>query len=211
MAEAIDNQIIPPSCTVCTKILGCFPASVDNEFKISMGKVASLLEGNCPHVEYFKNVKYTYGPVPNYEEQELSLHHWRRKTGVFFSCSYSTEKSRYYSTSATMELVVKENLPSHPGRILMLDPQWIDDEAVRRWISSCDKDHGKRCKVFLFEGKDHIQPHYLIDTLQDCLVPGSKITAGYVALSYTWGKTDLLRNKLELSQQLRQPGTLCNR
>lgn len=207
MAEANENQVEPQGCDVCAKILGCFPAPVDNEFKIPMGKVASLLEGDCPHVEYFKNVIYMYGPVPNYEERELFLHHWRRKTGVFFGCSYSTEKSRYFSTSATMELVVKENLPGHPGRILILDPQWIDHEAVRGWISNCDEYHGKRCSFLpLFEEGDYIQPLYLIDTLQNCLVQGGKIKTGYVALSYTWGKTEMLRNKLTLCQQLRQPG-----
>ena len=210
MAEGFDNRIAPPSCDVCAKILGCFRAPVDNKFRIRMGKVASLLEGNCPHVEYFKNVKYMYAPVPNYEERELFLH--RRGTGIYFGCSHGTEYPYLWTHSATMELVVKKNLPSHPGRILKLDPQWIDDEKVRRWISSCDEHHGKRCKILpLFEEKDHIQPLYLIDTLQDCLIQGSNITAGYVALSYTWGKTEILRNKLKLCQQLLQPGALTNR
>ena len=207
----MDGRTQPLSCAVCAKILGCFLATVDSELKRSMGKVTSLLEGDCPHVQYFRNVKYMHGPVPNYDERELFLHRWRRKTGVYFGCSYENERSLVFSTTAPMELVVKENLPSHPGRIRILDPQWIDDEAVRGWISKCDEYHGQRCKVLpLFEEEDHVQPLYLIDTLQNCLVQGSETTTGYVALSYTWGKTEILRNKLILCQQLRQPGIFDN-
>ena len=210
MPEAVDYfRTAPTSCAVCAIILWLFAAPVDENPEISLGKVASLFEGDCPHVEYFKNLKYRFYPrsVPDYEKRELSVFRFWYRSCIFFECKYKAEKSDDFSLSAPMELVFKEKIPGHPGRILILDPQWIDHETVQGWISSCDEYHGKRCKILpFFEEEDRIQPLYFIDTLQNCLVQGSKIITEYVALSYTWGKTEILRNTLTLCQQLLRPG-----
>lgn len=205
----VDSQAAEAGCAVCAKIIACFPTPVKEDYTRSMGKVASLLEGDCPHVDYFKRVQYMYGKVPEYEQKELFINHWPNETSVFFGCSHETKDINTWFTSAQMELVVNEDVPNHPGRALILDPQWIEPEVVRGWISSCHLNHGDRCKTLpLFRAEDDIRPTYLVDVLQKCLVKGLEVTTGYVALSYTWGETKALRNETKLCQQLQQPGIL---
>ena len=196
----VDSQPVEAGCAVCAKIIACFPTPVKEIYTRPMGKVASLLEGDCPHVDYFRGVHYMYGKVPEYEQKELSINHFPNKTSVFFGCNYETKDRRTWSTTAGMELVVNENVPNHPGRALILDPQWIKPEVVHGWISSCEVNHGDRCKLSpLFREEDDIRPTYLVDVSHKCLVKGQDVTSGYVALSYAWGKTKALRNETKRS------------
>lgn len=204
-----EGQRSDSECMVCAKIIACFPTPMDKEINQSMGKVASLLEGDCPHVEYFKNAKYMYGTGPGYEENELSLHHWTGATSIFFGLSYEIEDAHSWSTTATVNLVFRDHVTNHPGRALILDPKWINADLVRGWISRCNSEHGEKCQSLpLFRSVDVILPMYLIDTIRHCVIPGNEAKGDYIALSYIWGETSFLRNNLNYLQQLRTPGVL---
>ncbi|KAL8757033.1 MAG: hypothetical protein Q9199_002510 [Rusavskia elegans] len=205
------DTVLSPTCAVCAKITQCFSLGVDEEANISLGTVDSLLSGECLHVNFFKNLKFVYGKIPKYEEQELILHHPGESTttAIQFECSYRDGHRWILTPSAQFELVAG-HLVHSPGRALILDPSWIDFEVIRGWISACDRLHGYQCKTFpLFEREDRIQPRFLIDTLQDCIVEGEGVGLEYVALSYTWGQTRNLRNESKICQELRKPGALA--
>ncbi|KAL8685313.1 MAG: hypothetical protein Q9218_007845 [Villophora microphyllina] len=172
----------------------------------SFGKVADLLEGDCPHVNFFRNVNYTRNEyVDSYEEEELILRQWPDQTSVSFGLN------DVWSITHTMELVAKKEVSSHPGRALELDPQWIDDRVVRGWITTCDDTHDEGCKSrLLFRAEDSVQPTYLVDTLNDCLIQGNGEFLEYVALSYVWGGTETLRNESKVLRQLQSPGVLAS-
>ncbi|KAL8685053.1 MAG: hypothetical protein Q9218_008001 [Villophora microphyllina] len=233
-----DAQSNDLGCRICGKILDCFSKAAEkwldepiakaalptkgdymqvNDYRLlaaskpfwmPLVKVASLLEGSCPHVDYFRNVKFDYGSVPNYERRDLDIHHSGYDTSIIFYCSDPQAKDhRSHSTTAWMDLVAKPDEHDQPGKVLMLDPQRINSNTVRGWISSCDKVHGDRCGLLpLFKHEDTIQPTYLVDTLQACLVHGKESATGYITLSYTWGKAETLRNDSSIVERLLQPG-----
>ncbi|KAF2134464.1 HET-domain-containing protein [Dothidotthia symphoricarpi CBS 119687] len=198
-----------PSCEVCAKILAFYVEPCEHAIDIDLGKVQILLEGDCPHALYFKNVKYMYGPVPDYENLDLSLHKYNNETGIFFGVAYSTSDKRTWSTTESMRLVYREDVINHPGTVSLLDTQWIDEGLVQRWIEICDETHGEKCKTIpLWRSEDAIRPTYLVDTVCGCLVLGSGVDAEYVALSYQWGQTKTLRNTTDICDQLLIPGAI---
>ena len=70
---------------------------------------------------------------------------------------------------------------------VVLDPNWVDLERIRKWIKSCDTTHGKCLCQFLDPGTFFpTRDMYLISVARDCLI---KANGGekYVALSYVWG------------------------
>ncbi|KAI4095893.1 MAG: hypothetical protein LQ339_007131 [Xanthoria mediterranea] len=70
--------------------------------------------------------------------------------------------------------------------------------------------HGDRCKTLpLFREEDQIRPRLFVDTQQNCIVESKGISAGYVALSYSWGQTRNLRNELKICEELQVPGVLA--
>ncbi|KAK2592919.1 hypothetical protein QQS21_009388 [Conoideocrella luteorostrata] len=185
---------------------------IDKDILQSMGKVALLLTGDCPHVEYFKHVRFKYGTGPGYEDNELRLRHWENSTSIVFDLLYQTTRGYDWSYTANVNLVLRNNIPNHPGRALILDPNWIDTDRVLGWISRCTSEHGEKCQFLpLFKRVDTIVPLYLIDTIQNCLVPGNEVKGNYIALSYTWGETSFFRTKLKYLQQLRIPGALLGK
>ena len=71
-----------------------------------------------------------------------------------------------------------------------LDPDHVDVERVRRWLSICERLHPITCKPQVAEGfREALKLVCLIDAKSRRLVPYSTQTSDYLALSYRWGKT----------------------
>ncbi|KAL8671139.1 MAG: hypothetical protein Q9168_004354 [Polycauliona sp. 1 TL-2023] len=212
-----DSKTALSGCDVCDKIIQLFSAPVAEEVEIVMGKVAPLLVGDCSHSALFRNLEFSpQVPIREYEELELTFQRWGSSdtTAASFHCHQSDEEadSRIRAFSADLELVAQHDVRDHPGRALLLDPHWINDELVSGWISTCDRVHGDRCKTLPFLQKDDkIQPRYLIDTTQNCIARSEGIGSEYIALSYTWGQTQNLRNELAICQELQEPGALAQK
>ncbi|CAM1507489.1 Fc.00g071300.m01.CDS01 [Cosmosporella sp. VM-42] len=109
--------------------------------------------------------------------------------------------SRYEESVA---LVHKADQPGHPGLGRILNPQWLDLDIMRRWISICKESHGDKCDIFAVEP---VQPAWLIDVKHNCLVPGGN-GKEYVALSYMWGKGKSFQTKIATLQRLQVFGSL---
>lgn len=85
-----------------------------------------------------------------------------------------------------------------------LDPQWVDIEAIRQWLYTCDFGHGEKCipKTFEYDG----MPLWLIDVDDECIVPAGN--RQYVALSYVWGQVASSTATTENIATLQIPGVL---
>ncbi|KAK8011682.1 heterokaryon incompatibility protein-domain-containing protein [Apiospora arundinis] len=88
---------------------------------------------------------------------------------------------------------------------LVPDKDWVDMNLLRGWKTECLTTHGQHCCSTL--NRARISPAWLIDTWNDCLVPGDRIEH-FVALSYVWGARPCLRNERAILQLLEQPGAL---
>lgn len=161
-------------------MIQCFSIPVDERVYILMGYVASLLVGECPHVDFFKKVTFVYREIPGYEERELYLGRPGSSATTAIQCCWSYRKPgrSMVTYSAQLELVARRDVHGHPGRALILNPRWIDEKVVRGWISTCDRVHGDRCKTLpLFREEDQIRPRLFVDTQQNCIVESKGIMA----------------------------------
>lgn len=95
--------------------------------------------------------------------------------------------------------------PQTPGYGRVLDPDWADLELARQWKKDCFTKHGdKCCNPFKIH---HVSPAWLIDTANDCLVPGTDIS-DFVTLSYRWGDSAAFRSNRNTLPTLLKPGSL---
>lgn len=94
-----------------------------------------------------------------------------------------------------------------PGYGRLLDPEWMDLELAKCWRKECLDQHGDRCCNPL--RVEAVTPTWLIDTMNNCLIPGSHSTS-YVALSYRWGASDMFRTTRRSLEALRKPGALLS-
>ncbi|KAK7981361.1 hypothetical protein PG988_003599 [Apiospora saccharicola] len=110
--------------------------------------------------------------------------------------------------SKTIDLLTSPDGTLPQGEGLLIDRDWVDLDLLRKWKSECLMDHNQRCCNPLKINRVH--PAWLIDTYNDCLVPGDGIT-DFVALSYAWGTTKWLRNERAVLKTLQQPGALSHK
>lgn len=88
------------------------------------------------------------------------------------------------------------------GRVL--DKDWVDLNLLQKWKRGCLNFHYSCRNHFDIP---HVSPAWLIDTFNDCLVPGERIQ-GFVILSYVWGTASCLRNERAIVHELQEPGVL---
>ncbi|KAH8800501.1 heterokaryon incompatibility protein-domain-containing protein [Xylogone sp. PMI_703] len=88
----------------------------------------------------------------------------------------------------------------------------IDFGMVRNWFSLCEMWHGDRCdEVEMLDSvlhpKNEIEAFRVIDVIDNCLVRGDS-NCTYAALSYVWGRVEVLRTMAGNIDRLEQPGSL---
>lgn len=92
-----------------------------------------------------------------------------------------------------------------PGYGRVLNEQWVDLNIVRHWMDKCIQQHHSKCQN-PFQTK-HVPPTWLIDTWDDCLVPGH-CSLEFVAISYRWGSSAGLQTDPQVLREVRNPGGL---
>lgn len=84
------------------------------------------------------------------------------------------------------------------------DEDFIDINLAKNWISSCERNHTKSCGI---QTLPSTQLSWMIDTKNPCLVPAED-GARYVALSYVWGHTEILKSTRDTIRILQEAGSL---
>jgi hypothetical protein len=93
-----------------------------------------------------------------------------------------------------------------PPRII--DPEYIDIGPLRRWLSTCRREHHEKCGSTEFQYTSRARPRLLIDTVNRCLVYGNELSTDYIALSYLWGGMNQFLTTVENLESLTAPGAL---
>jgi hypothetical protein len=137
--SAIDDNTI---CQVCARLLALYKMPFEVNAKVELGKVSEVLNSECPHDDWVRNVKYMYGPVPRYRLRELTAYKDEQQTAVYLALSYRNRTTITFSATATFQLVARDSRLGHPGRSRILDPEWVDLDVGRTWYSRCVKEHG---------------------------------------------------------------------
>lgn len=84
------------------------------------------------------------------------------------------------------------------------DEDYINIGLLKSWISSCEHYHTTSCCI---PTKPSTSLSWMIDTIKCCLVPAGE-SARYVALSYVWGQTEMLRTTAKTLGYLQEAGAL---
>lgn len=170
----------PSNCIICEKIwklfynpeearpvnLGSFSEALANPctaHKSLVQAFAASCEGN-DEVEPTKDMGLIPGSGTRSATMTMSITH----LGLFWDL-----------------LLVESSTGNHPGIGRILDSDCVDLEMLRQWKHDCLTQHGKSChnpmKIW------NTRPEWLIDIKKRCLIPGHRVTEGFVALSYMYG------------------------
>lgn len=209
-------RLILGPCDICNRIFAIVSAPVQESTEEILGDLQDLLRGGCTHVALFESVRKAWPQVkhPKYRVQVPSILNIKARkwmTNISFEPILPSRKIRPDDQlRSCWNLVCREDVSGHPGTSLYVNEQWINLDVLRRRISLCDMNHGKRCgRGRLSRKEDMIRPRYLVDTHRACLVHGEAVQPEYVALSYQWGQIDSLRNNIQLCKDLLVPGSLA--
>lgn len=203
-----------PGCQLCSTIIIFFKmAYTQGSAEFDLGKLSDVISMPCPHSDTIRSL-WEGGGSPNMHTAESwsveIFHHRFNPSSImsFISSQAGQQNINYY-----VELVANDEL-EHPGTALVLDSQWIDPSVPKKWYTQCLHDHGSECNepdwMKLHPGPN-AYPDWLIDVMDQCIVPFGSDTKSYVALSYTWGNVPCLKTTTESLKQLREPGSIHSR
>lgn len=175
-----------PACKTCQMILEAF-SDIEGTYDNDLGSVEDFAVSRCAgHSPAFQML------IHDLEEQESFSHAFRfqlakkqNQSGIRLVLSNGK-----LETDLQLELVSRNDVPNHPGRGQILDPQWIDTDVLCQWKSFCLQSHGEDCENPM--GIDPVRPLWLIDTELNCLIPGEG-REPYLTLSYRWGQSGELK------------------
>lgn len=93
----------------------------------------------------------------------------------------------------------------HVGQGVVMDRDWVDLSAIKKWKRECFSTHGAKCqnptKIW------HTRPAWLVDVQERCIVAGSAADS-YIALSYRWGDAPGVSMRAETMARLQLPNAL---
>ena len=104
-------------------------------------------------------------------------------------------------------MVLRDGSISRP-QPRVIDPDYIDNDLICRWLSTCRREHQEKCGSIEFQYTSQARPRLLIDTTDRCLIYGKNPSADYVALSYLWGGSNQFLTTVENLERLTAPGAL---
>lgn len=147
--------------------------------------------------------------------QDPPFGHWRVSDQLELSRVKSTpgrmsrlvvhRESTQQSQQFDLVLVERQDISNHQGVAILLDPDWIDLDRCRSWLSQCRNSHGSGC-VNPME-VIHRPPGLLIDIKRQCIVVG-KPEHQYFALSYRIGEAGAFLLRPENLDALREENAL---
>ncbi|KPM42243.1 hypothetical protein AK830_g4353 [Neonectria ditissima] len=200
------------TCRTCAIIIVIFTAGFEEWDDEILGEVATVLDGDCPHTESIRRAANLDQPVWEYPNRLLAIKKESNQTAARFGLADETSDGGiiFDNVSTTpMELVSRRDQQNHPGRAILPDPKWIDLNIILGWASRCEREHQGKCdEPRWFKGVEPVDPEWLVDVVQGCVVPSPAKGTKYTALSYTWGQCRYRKNTEDMLSQLQQPGIL---
>jgi hypothetical protein len=153
-------------CLVCTKIGYHFHYPTQD---LELGGISSMLEGDCPHVGFFRSVEPFRALVPQAANMTLRVSLWDLDTRRHNFVIENLDRT-LVASSSLQSLLFRQGSMDHHRSGLIVDPEWIDGEVARSWTSRCDGTYGSRCKYFpSLRVENSTTPRYVIDTKDNCI------------------------------------------
>lgn len=213
------------SCTVCNRLLDAARRIIDmstqkrdHGFKAGpkrqlnglepVSEIGSfeetLADSNCENHQDFVRSKYL---KENFEDPSLRFAEKR------FKANWNAESDRAILTEEdesgwfnqeVLILSYEPYLSILPCMERPRDEGFISIDLMREWISSCEMNHKTSCCIPTLPS---ITLAWVVDTTNLCLVPAEYGTR-YIALSYVWGQTKMVKTTQETIRSLQVTGAL---
>lgn len=202
-----------PDCQVCSKIMSVFKAADHlNDYGhvfYDLGKLSGVMSMPCPHAGSIRKLWASAMPysAPTPEPWSLEISYSRSEPVMIRFIN--GEQIISYDVG-----LVANDEPDHPGTSILLDSQWIDPSVPRHWYSQCRHQHRSECDEpnwMKLHPRTNADPDWLIDVMNQCIVPFSSDTSNYVTLSYTWGNVRCLKTNSSNLKRLREPFSIHSR
>lgn len=227
-------------CQICDDISKCLAGTLGFYHNYDLGLLKDLLEPTCIfHSSFFQTLQHyldepfsaseaagsdeAFGRWEPTDRLELSYHvaesslasdpNSRLQLAIYKDTSElspeQSGKDRYLLHY--LLLLKRPDIQRHPGNARVPDPDWIDLDQIRTWISRCSGKHGEACDNTMQIIRR--PPSLLVDIRRMCIVDG-KPEHRYFALSYRIGRPGafVLRSgnleELRKGNALRRPDTL---
>ncbi|KAL6912651.1 hypothetical protein FSST1_010411 [Fusarium sambucinum] len=160
--ETTDDSRSRPSCPMCQLFITIYDP----------GKL-HLLQWHMVRNIVLRNPKNTNRIIGKFKEEGALLavrnHYWH-------------DDSREYSPIPDQSLSVQS---STARPIKILDPQYVDFDTIRKWLSTCLNCHEQSCALTSYSEVYGL----MVINVQTKRIESAQKTTRYVALSYVWGKT----------------------
>lgn len=176
-------------------------------FVAQLGRIDEVMvNSNCQrHKEFLGNVfsaRIASGKIDDWNKDDTFEVRWSPRKGVavlemcFNSGGYRPEEILLLGgQQRDAELSCMER---------PRDERFISISLLKRWIFSCEHNHRTSCCV---PTRPSTSLSWMIDTISGCLVPAGE-SPRYVALSYVWGQTEMLKATAETLGILKKAGAL---
>lgn len=186
--SALHSHLSLRPCHVCESFRWMF-AREDSIVDVDLGLLVEILETPCPvHDELLHWIRKDYndrlptsGLAGGPYNVVLLGASGTAQIRVKVCCAPGQYRPGLYWD---LLLVSSDHDAQKPGYGRYLDERWVDLGIARHWMDKCIQQHDWKCRD-PFRTK-HVPPAWLIDTWDECLVPGH-CSLQFVAISYRCG------------------------
>lgn len=215
------------SCMTCKKILDAAHQIVEMSIRrtrdgemesedewdreqpvVKLGSLVDILsDPHCEdHIEFVRSAVLMKkdDPLPRSgaREEDFTVEvRWNSDRGFIALCRRDGVGC-YYADMMLLDSEYDKSGLSCMGRLR--DDDFINIGLMKNWISTCEQLHTSTCCA---SASPSTSLSWMIDTIRGCLVPAEEGTR-YVALSYVWGQTEMLKTTTETLNALKKPGAL---
>lgn len=202
-----EPQLEEQQCRVCDAFRRIF---VGNDLRIDLGLLDHVLETECAaHDRLLQWIRKDYsnriqasGITGGPYNIVVIATDGIAQARVKLSCMLGQLRPGLYWDLLLASPCEEENKPGY-GRSFNQD--WVDLGLIKRWMSTCTQQHGSKCQNPLKVPR--VSPTWLIDTFNECLVPGHE-SLDYVAISYRWGTSAGFQTDIQALGEFKIPGGL---
>ncbi|KAH6652239.1 heterokaryon incompatibility protein-domain-containing protein [Truncatella angustata] len=222
--QAWPGNEVDEHCDICEKVLSVFHHPFEEWVEVHLGLVSDVIKSPCSHVEWIIRTRLDctlIGPpltIEDYESRWIRFVKWPESTRAQLLISYDTSYKKYYGEEwrdtcqiggNQVELVKHSSKKAYVGWARLLDKDWINLDIIRNWMDCCRREHKPQCRDRTLPATEEIQPLWLIDVIDGCVVPSpGRVT--YITLSYTWGQTKNFRTLSSNLEQVQRPHSLVS-
>lgn len=209
------------TCQFCSKLMNLFHriSQLPSQPHIAhaygkLGRLSDIMEMPCLHAESIRRLwergLALHGRIDE-DFEEVSPRVWTVNYAISQNLILTFFLDEKFKFELKISLVARFDKPRHPGTTKVLDPRWTEASIPRAWYTKCLREHRHSCfqpTWMRLRPEPIAMPEWLVDVVDNCVVPCNSDTTRYTTLSYTWGGVQCLKHTSTTLERLKKEGSL---